>query len=130
MTRKAPTPNDLVNQLADLRDQIRDKNKELKALKIKRDDLELNLIEVMDNEVGTDQLRTDTITATITERVVGQIEDYDAFIRFMTRNKAFYLLERRISTSAFRELLDSRKGKAIPGLASFTKRSIGLRTRR
>jgi hypothetical protein len=61
----------------------------------------------------------------IGESVVPQVKDWDAFLKYIYKNKYGHLLERRPSVTGCRELFDT-KG-AIPGVEKFTKRKINLR---
>lgn len=123
-----PAMGEIIDRLYYIREDMKALNKELDELKAERDQLTQQAIEMMDAQ-GTDQTRSDLATASITETVVPQVEDWDKFYNFINRNKAFYLLERRPASAAYRDLLESRKGRAIPGVSSFTKRNISLRTR-
>ena len=118
----------LIDDIFDIRNEIKAMNKQVDELKASKEEKELKLLEMMD-AVGTDMSRSDVATATITETVVPQVTDWDAFYKFISRNKAFYMLERRAAAVAFRETLAQRKGRAIPGVSSFTKRSVGIRVR-
>jgi hypothetical protein len=68
-------------------------------------------------------------TASVAESVVPKVEDWEAFYRYIHRNNAYHLLERRPAAAAFRELLEQRKGKDIPGVVPYTKRTLKLLTR-
>ena len=61
----------------------------------------------------------------IGDSVVPQVKDWDAFYKYIAKNKYYHLLERRPSVTGCRELFDT-KG-AIPGVEKFTKRKINLR---
>lgn len=126
--QSTPALGDMIDNLHNIRERIRVLNKQVDDLTAQRDVLTLKIIEMLD-AMGTDQSRTDKATASITETVVANVDDWDAVNRYISRNKAFYLYERRISSAAYRELLESRKGKPIPGITPFTKRTLSLRTR-
>ena len=66
-------------------------------------------------------------TISVKETTVAHVIDWDKVYNFILRSKAFHLMQRRISDGAFREQLDIRKGKRIPGIDSFVKRGINLR---
>jgi hypothetical protein len=55
-------------------------------------------------------------TASVSEEDVFNISDYEAFTRFVLRNKAPYLFQRRLSVTAVRELIEMKGGKVLPGL--------------
>lgn len=118
----------LIDDIYDIRNEIKALNKQVDELKANKETMELKLIDMMDS-VGTDQSRSSVATATISETTVPQVTDWDAFYRFIKRNNAFYMLERRPAAVAFRETLAQRKNRAIPGVSSFTKRSVGIRVR-
>ena len=128
MTKQTKAVGALIDQLYTLRADIRELNNTVNTLKQQKDELELKLIEMLD-ALGTDQSRSDLATATITETVVPNVEDWEAFYRYVSREKAFFLLERRVSSTAYRDTLQARKGRKLPGVESFTKRTLSLRTR-
>lgn len=120
--------NDLIDSIFDIRNEIKAANKIVDSLKADKALMDEKLLAMMD-AVGTDQSRSSTATATITETVVPQVTDWTAFWKFVFRNKASYMLERRVAAVAFRETLESRKNRPIPGVSSFTKRTVGIRVR-
>lgn len=60
--------------------------------------------------------------ATVTESKVFNIKDYDAFCAYMSKKKAFFLLQRRVAVTAMRELYES--GTQVPGIEPYTKREL------
>lgn len=120
--------NSLISNLAKVKAEITELNKQVKKLTERRDLLESELIAAM-KETGVDQLRNDVATVSLTETDLPQVEDWDRFYNFILRNKALYLLERRPASKAYREMLEMRKGRAIPGVKTFTKTGISLRKR-
>lgn len=57
--------------------------------------------------------------------VVPQVDDWDAFYKYIGRTKYYHLLERRPATAGCRELFET-KGK-IPGVVPFSKVSLSFR---
>lgn len=116
-----------IDHLWKLREDIRvleDKIKEKKAvLEEKSDALMARL-----RTEGMDMARGQRATVSIKETVVPQVENWDEYYRFIRRNNAFHLLERRAAAAPYRELLEDRKGKPIPGVVPWTKRTLNLRT--
>ena len=78
-------------------------------------------------EVGTTTARGNLASATITESVVPNIEDWGAVSDWIIENDAVYLVHRRISAGPWKELMDA--GTIVPGIAPYTKRAISLRKR-
>ena len=68
-------------------------------------------------------------SVSISEVVVPTVKDWDAFYTYINRNKAYHLLERRPTSIAYREELESRNGKLLPGVESFTRRTLNLRSK-
>lgn len=124
---ETPSLGALTEALWEAREKQRKLQKQLDALVEEREDLERRLIAAMDAQ-GSDQTRSTHATATISESVKPNVEDWDTFWAFIHRNKAYYLLERRPAAVAYRELMERRR-KPIPGVTSFIKRSINLRNR-
>ena len=79
---------------------------------------------------GTDIARNPLIgyTASIIEEDYPNIEDWDTLSHFILRNKALYLLPRRVLSAAWRDLKLSRRGnKEIPGVKSFKKQTLSIK---
>lgn len=123
-----PSIGGLIDKLFEIREQTRALNKQAEELKVQKDDYEARLLAALDAQ-GVTQSRGEVATATVSEAEVPQVEDWDKFYAFIARNKAFYMLERRPAAGPYREAMQLRKGRAIPGVKSFTKRTISLRTR-
>jgi len=66
-------------------------------------------------------------TVSLKETLIAHVLDWDKVYNYILRNKAFHLMQKRISDGAFRELLENRKGKNIPGIDKFNKKGINLR---
>lgn len=122
-----PSLGALNDALWEIREKQRKMQKELDELAQEREALERRLIDAMDAQ-GTDQSRGTYATATISESIKPQVEDWDAFWAYIRRTNSFYLLERRAAAVAYRETMERRR-KPLPGVKSFVKRSINLRTR-
>lgn len=106
----------LRDKRSELEAQIKELNEEITAA-------ESELIEAMDAEkcIGASGAKA---SAKIEEKVFPNIEDWDAFMRFIARNKYNHLVERRPSVSGCRELFES--GRSIPGIVRYTKRAVRI----
>ena len=111
-----------IGSMIDNLDKIRDKKRGLDE-QVK--DLEAQYREL--TEKILDRMATENIpkasgrraTVSRSETIVGQLEDWEALTKYISRTKNFQLFERRISAAAFRELFE-KKGE-VPGVKPFTK---------
>ncbi len=116
-----------IDALFKLREKIRQMNEAVKAEQRVFDQKEKALMERLDEE-QCEGSRGRLASASINEEIVPDVEDWDEYHRYIHRNKAYHLLARRALAAPYRELLAQRKGKPVPGVKSFTKRTLSLRT--
>lgn len=115
-----------IDRFFELREKIRAKDDEVKELKTVFDQRKAALIERIDAQ-GMVKATGRRATISIKETVVANVENWDEFYRYIHRNKAYHLLERRPANAAYRELLDARN-KPVPGVVPFKKRDLSLTT--
>jgi hypothetical protein len=118
------TTAQIVQRMVEIRDERRKIGAVDKELIDEYKPLELELIIRLD-EQGMEKASTSHGTASITETVLPQVVDWDAFYEWIKENDAFYMLQKRPAAAAYRELQDS--GEEVAGLVPYTQRSIGLR---
>lgn len=112
-----------IDRLHALRDKKRKADAAAKKIEGEIKPLENEIMERMDAEqVGSSAGKLGSVK--ISEVVVPTVKDWDAFYTYIIRNKAFYLLERRPTSIAYREELKSRNDKPLPGVESFTRRTL------
>ena len=114
----------LIDEMVLVRDTKRDLEEQIKSLNTTLTDLQTRYIQRC-KEVGTDYARGKLGSATIVETVVPKIDDWDLVAEWIKDNDALYLLHRRISSVAWKELQDM--GETIPGIEPFTKTTVSLR---
>lgn len=68
--------------------------------------------------------------ATLTRPVYPTLKDYESFERFVYRNKALDLLQRRVHKTNWLDRLEVRKGQPIPGVETFEKTVLSVKQRR
>lgn len=122
------TQGQLIDQLFELRERIRELDRQSQALKDEKQALEDTLLKELDAQ-GVQSVSGRKATASISENIVPSIEDWDSFHAFIRRNNAFYLLQRRANAAPYRELMEQRRGKKIPGATSVTLRTLNLRAK-
>jgi hypothetical protein len=96
-----------------------------KDLRDQYSELEARLIAALDQQEAT-QARGRSATATLNEEELATVVDWDQVHEFIRSQNAFFLLQRRINSAAWREAAAER-GEPIPGTTVFKKRSIALR---
>lgn len=65
--------------------------------------------------------------AEITESIKVNISDYEKLEQFIIRTKRVHLLERRVSSTAYKELKAELGNKPIPGISEFPLASIKVK---
>ncbi len=101
-------------------------NKRIKNLTEAYDKVEQELIRLIKEQqvVG---LHSPTASATIMEESFGDIENFEEFEAFVIETNSLFLLQRRLSQAAYRDLKSA--GEVVPGTKDFTKTSLSLRKR-
>jgi hypothetical protein len=134
MARKAaqvvelPSHGKLIDELFEIREQLRALSKQERELKAVRDDLVNRLLASLD-AAGINKAGSKLATASISETEVGTVEDWDRFHAWLRKTNRLYMLERRVAQAAYREYVEQARGhKPPPGVKTFKKRSISLYT--
>lgn len=122
-----PPIGQMIDELAVIRDRRREIAEEDKELSKAYTALENNIIERLDLE-HTPKSSGQTASASISESDFPGIADFDQFVEYVRENDAFYLFQRRVSSSAINDL--RKAGEEIPGIKIYTKRSLNLRKTR
>jgi len=126
--RKTKTAPVTIGSLIDGMNGLRELRREIAAqdadLKKQYDAAEAQLIELLDGQ-NTSKGAGRTASASVSETVVFNPVDWEAFMDYLIKTKQKHLVQRRVSAPAVLELF-TLKGK-VPGLEPFTKRSINLR---
>lgn len=117
----------LLKKLIDARNNIRVADEVVKKHKEEYDRLAQQMIELMQEDGITMTGDKEVATASIRKTVVAQVTDWEKFYRYISRNKAYFLLQKRVSDVAYREILEDRRNKNIPGTEPFTKIGLNLR---
>jgi len=115
----------LVNDLHTRREKIRKIEAELNELKKGYSELADTVMDSME-ELKLDQIRGTKVTLSIKKTDVANVKDWDKVYNYIHRHKAWHLMFRRIADAAFREELELRGKRGIPGIEIFTRRSAGL----
>ena len=121
-----PNLDDLMNSLADMREAISSTEEGLKTLKQKKNDLEAQLIAKMEDK-GIDRTGNDRCSVSLKTETVPTVEDWDEVYKHILSTEQFELLHRRMSASAYRELLSL--DMELPGVKPTDVIRINYRSR-
>ena len=108
----------MVQEYVSLREEKAEKAKEMKELEAQMEELQSEFIEYFDREECT-KATFKGYTVYRSETVVPTVKDWNKFMDYVFKSKAYHLVQRRPSSPAFRELLQM-KG-VVPGLEPFHK---------
>lgn len=115
-----------IDKLRENRDQQRELNDQLTALKTAYTELEEQIIQEL-KEQGNQTARTDRATATHSEREIPVVDDWEAVYDYMYENNAGSLLQRRLAVNAVNDWLETMG--EIPGVRIIKKDILSLRSR-
>lgn len=117
-----------IGALIDEMQQIRLKRQELadqdKALTHDYAELESKVLDAL-RDNGLNFARGGVASAAIATQEVPNVEDWELFYQYINDNDMPFLLQRRPSAAAIKELWES--GNIIPGVKPYIKTSVSLR---
>jgi hypothetical protein len=87
------------------------------------DDLKEKMLSKM-ADAGTSTFKGAKGTLSMKEAKVPAVDDWNELYKLIHKKKAFDLLQRRVSTTAWRDRLEA--GEKVPGVSSFTKFSLRI----
>jgi hypothetical protein len=118
---------DKIDAYFDLKNRIAVQSSIVNAMKTEFNELERDLIHALDDNNLTGS-QGHLSRCSINEIEVAQVDDMDAVYNYIEADfdNRRYLLQRRISSTAFKEIKQIT-GEDIPGLSSYSKRSISIR---
>ncbi len=92
----------------------------MKAITNLFSDMMLKIVDLCPNRIGGL-----SANVSISETDVPTVKDWDLVYDYIKTNDSFYLLQKRMSAAAFRELLNL--GHEVPGVENFKDRKLNLR---
>jgi len=118
-----------LDEMFELREAKRDLEAQVKDLTAKYKELEeATIAELI--RLKLDAARGEMASASISRVVVPNPTDWTKIMAWITRYKRYDLFERRIAKAAWLETVQNRPKQApIPGIESYEKISLNLRTR-
>lgn len=124
-TAPAPTMGALIDSIWAAREEKRRLEVQVKEVEAAIAELQTQLMERMETE-KTDKAQGSKAGVSISTNIVANVEDWDALWAYIAKNKYYGLLQKRVTETAYRELLDL--GKTVPGVQPFPKRTLNVRS--
>jgi hypothetical protein len=118
------TIDDLIKDRAQKMRELKAANALVKDLKQEQDELDRLLMWKMDRS-GVTRVGNDAASVSIGTDVVPDVTDWEAVYGHILTTKDFSLIQRRVSSTAYREILNM--GDGVPGLAPREIRRINFR---
>lgn len=107
------TIDGLLNKLTETRTSLRELQEKERDLKRTKNDLESRIIADLESQ-GIDRVGNGSCTISIKKEVVPTVEDWDTVQKYIRETGRFELLHKRMSATAFREILQLELG--VPGV--------------
>lgn len=114
-----------IDKLFNLREEIRADKKKLELKEDKLNALKSEVIDALHQE-GLESSRGRTATVSISTSQEPSVADWDKFYTWMYRNKAAHMMYRRLNPKIFRETLELRKNRAIPGVETYDNVKLNI----
>ena len=118
------TIDELIDRKKSIKTQMEKLNSELKGLREQENDIDLQLLKKLDSE-GLKKTANEVASVSIKEETVPDVHDWDALYEHIKQTGDFSLIQRRVSSTAYRELL--KLGENVPGLQPREIRRINFR---
>lgn len=120
-----PNTEQIIARMFEVREERRTLSARDKELVAEWEGLEAQIkAKITEQGEGMKAVASKLGTASITEEIVPNVDDWDAVWEYMKENDAFHLVQKRVATGAFRELMES--GQAVPGMRPVPKVNVSL----
>ncbi len=113
MEEEKQTMDELLTELTEVRTSLKNLQEKERGFKSRKMELEARIVSTL-KEQGIDRIGNDNCTVSIKEEVVPTVEDWDQVYQHLLQTKQFELIQKRMSATAFRELL--QMGMNVPGV--------------
>lgn len=123
MTAKKQTLSTKIKALKKIKADMSTLAKKVEELRKKRATMDGEMIGLLEDQ-GLTMSGDGDQKVVITETDVPTTEDWGRFIMWARKSNNLHMIQRRVSSPAYREILALRKGKAVPGLKTFSRKSL------
>ena len=123
---KEQTMDELLNELTQVRTDLKKLQEKEKGFKGRKMELEAKIVSTLKQQ-GIDRIGNDSCTLSIKEVIVPTVEDWDQVYQHLLQTKQFELIQKRMSATAFRELL--QMGMNVPGVKATELTRVNFRSK-
>ena len=123
---KEQTMDELLNELTQVRTDLKKLQEKEKGFKGRKMELEAKIVSTLKQQ-GIDRIGNDSCTLSIKEEIVPTVEDWDQVYQHLLQAKQFELIQKRMSATAFRELL--QMGMNVPGVKATELTRVNFRSK-
>lgn len=117
--------NQLIEKRAENKYAMDELNAQLKELRETQNHLDVLLLKKMDAE-GLSRTANTQASVSINEDTVPDVIDWEELYQYVTDTQDFSLIQRRVSSTAYKELL--KLGESVPGLQPRVVRRINFKS--
>lgn len=117
---------ELIESALTARRQYRELDKQSKELKDEFNRLKFEIIKSC-TELGVDSTSIKGLaTVTVTPKKHPSVKDWDELLRYMEKNDAYYLFQKRLNSSAYKEMLELEGVENLPGCETFEQDDLHI----
>lgn len=118
--------DELLTNLYEVRTKISELQTEEKTYKRMKEDLESELLVQLERQ-GIDRVSNKLCTVSVKKETVPTVEQWDDLYKHIVQTNQFELLQKRMSATAYRELL--QLGEQVPGVVSTELTKVNFRSK-
>lgn len=119
--------DELIRTSLTLRNKYQALDQESDKLKAQFKDVKYQIVKKC-NELGVDSASIKGVAnINVVTKKHASVHDWDALIKYMKENDAWYLFQKRIATKAYQETLELDGTDDLPGCATFEQEDVNIR---
>jgi len=126
MEEQKQTMDELLTELTEVRTSLKGLQEKERGFKSRKMELEAKIVSTLKQQ-GIDRVGNDGCTVSIKEEIVPTVQDWDEVYKYLIQTKQFELIQKRMSATAFRELL--QMGMNVPGVKATELTRVNFRSK-
>jgi len=126
MEEQKQTMDELLTDLTEVRMNLKNLQEKERGFKSRKMELEAKIVSTLKQQ-GIDRVGNDKCTLSIKEEIVPTVQDWDEVYKYLIQTKQFELIQKRMSATAFRELL--QMGLSVPGVKATELTRVNFRSK-